>query len=115
MQLSEINDDRNVGHVHSIPGVVEFGVEVLPGGQGSLVRVGGELDVATAPLLRMVAHGALAGQPGQVHLHLGEVTFFDSAGLDVLIGLRSAALLAPSVTASRPVRRLIELAGATHL
>lgn len=106
-------------HANDAPTTVGFGIEAHPTGRGTLLRVGGEIDLATAPLLRMAAHSALAERPGQVHLHLGEVTFFDCTGLGVLIGLRSAALLtgapAPRITASGPVRRLMELAGVCHL
>ncbi|HEX5497345.1 MAG TPA: STAS domain-containing protein [Mycobacteriales bacterium] len=105
-------------HDASVAGL-PFGVEAYPTHQGVLLRVCGEVDVAAAPALQAAAQDALAGRPGQIHLHLGEVTFLDCAGLGVLIGLRNATsrinATAPRVTASRPVRRLMELTGVTHL
>jgi anti-sigma B factor antagonist len=46
------------------------------------LRLAGELDMATAPLLK----SALAGLPseGPVSLDLSELTFLDSSGLNVL-------------------------------
>lgn len=113
MRPSRINDDA--GKLQGIPALIEFEIDQLPGGQDVLLRVAGEIDVATAPLLRIAARDALAERPGQVHLHLGQVTFLDCAGLGVLIGLRNRAVLARSVIASGPVWRLIELAGMSHL
>lgn len=84
-------------------------------GQGTVLRVSGELDLATAPILRQAAHDLLDLSSGPVHLDLSRVTFFDCAGLGVLIGLCNTALhtggIPPRITASRPVRRLITLAG----
>ncbi len=53
-----------------------------------VVRVRGEVDVATAPALRESLDGAVDGGPGTVVVDLSEVTFIDSTGLGVLIGAR---------------------------
>ena len=49
-----------------------------------VLRVGGELDVATAPLLEDSA-AALPGQPAAVVLDLTELSFLDSSGLTGII------------------------------
>jgi len=59
-----------------------------------------------------------AGQPGQrVEVDLGEVDFIDGSGLSMLIDAQSHAHSTGYefviVGASRPVHRLIEIAGAT--
>lgn len=66
MRPSRINDDA--GRLRGMPGLIEFEVDQLLGGQDVLLRVVGEIDVATAPLLRTAARDALAERPGQVHL-----------------------------------------------
>lgn len=92
-----------------------FAARAQVDGRGSVLRVYGEIDLASAALLRRAAHDALAGSSGRMHLDLGQVSFFDCAGLGVLIALRNTALHSgappPRITASRPVRRLVTLAG----
>jgi anti-sigma B factor antagonist len=56
----------------------------------SVVRVGGEIDVATAPQVEEALAGPIqAGK--RVVLDLTECVFIDSAGLRTLLGARSAA------------------------
>jgi anti-sigma B factor antagonist len=78
-----------------------------------VVRVEGELDLATAPTLWTALEQALA-DGNQLVLDLSEVTFIDSSGLSVLI--RAHQVLGPtgSLTVRSPntqARRLFELAG----
>jgi anti-anti-sigma factor len=112
-------DTRDGYDVQDTPATVPFWIDVLPSGRGTLLRVGGEVDLATAPALHAAAERALAERPGRVHLDLGEVSFLDCAGLGALIAIRNAALLAgagiPVITASRPVRRLMAVAGVSQL
>jgi anti-sigma B factor antagonist len=83
------------------------------------LAVQGQLDMNAEG----VFNGALtrAGRPGQrVEVDLGEVDFIDGSGLSMLIDAQSHAHRAGYefviVGASRPVHRLIEIAGATdHL
>ena len=80
---------------------------------GGVLRVVGELDVATAPELQ----ASLTAHRGPAILDLREVTFIDSTGLRALLGatqgrdhVESLVLRAPSPA----VRRLIELAALTE-
>ena len=76
------------------------------------LRVEGELDLATAPLL-MEALVDL-GSERDVHLDLALLTFLDSSGLHVIVALaesldgnRSVVLVNPSTA----VRRCLEITG----
>lgn len=95
--------------LQSIAGPV-FGVREREG----VVRVRGELDVATAPSLeKLLLRPREAGEV--VHLDLSDLGFMDSTGLRVLLRAQQAAerggwevLL---VAVSPPVQRLFELSG----
>ena len=65
----------------------EFRLDTIgPAGDCAVVRVTGEVDVYTAPMLRERIRELAAG--GAVHLiaDLGQVDFLDSTGLGVLVG-----------------------------
>jgi anti-sigma B factor antagonist len=51
-----------------------------------VVRVHGEIDVATSPMLRSELAALLASQPSDVTLDLRDVSFVDSSGLGVMVG-----------------------------
>ena len=50
------------------------------------VHLKGDLDIATAPLLREGLLGVLADGSGDVTLEMSELSFIDSTGLSVLVG-----------------------------
>jgi anti-sigma B factor antagonist len=82
-----------------------------------IVRVEGELDLATAPTVWVALERALAAGD-QLVLDLADVTFIDSSGLSVLI--RAYQVLGPSGTftvrsPNTQARRLFELAGVDSL
>ena len=91
-------------------------VERIPGGTMLVVR--GEIDLATAPLLRheLLRHLATAER---LWLDLTGVTFMDSSGLHVLIASqRRADLLGAHLViarASTAVDRVLEVTGASPL
>ncbi|MGA2211482.1 MAG: STAS domain-containing protein [Acidimicrobiales bacterium] len=60
-------------------------VEVEQSGETPVVRVVGEVDIATAPALRERLEQVLASAT-RVVVDLSEVTFLDSTGLSVLVG-----------------------------
>jgi anti-sigma B factor antagonist len=65
---------------------------VRPNGQGVVLSVGGEVDLATAPQL----HAKLVdlvevGEAGSVLVDLTPVAFMDSTGLTVLLAARKRA------------------------
>ncbi|GAA2276158.1 MULTISPECIES: STAS domain-containing protein [Kitasatospora] len=82
-----------------------------------VVRVGGEIDVATAPRLRQRLAAALEAHR-EVVLDLSEVTFMDCSGLGVLVQARNQAdrcgrrLVLHGV--GHPVARLLKLTGLTR-
>lgn len=93
---------------------MNFAVErkSVPG--GVCVAVAGEVDVATAPLMREALKGALAsGEP--VVVDLGSVTFMDSSGVRVLADVHATAKAAGNSLRLRavpsPVNHLLKSTG----
>jgi anti-anti-sigma factor len=68
--------------------VVAF--NVTGGGQGewAVLRVSGELDLVTSPVLRQRVHDVIAEGGHSIVLDLSEVFFCDSSGVGVLIASR---------------------------
>lgn len=91
-------------------------VDVLGERSSPVVRCRGELDAATAPLLREVLEGVEATA---LTLDLEEVSFIDSAGIQAIAAaVRRLGPLGGSVevcSASRPVRRVFEIVGLSGL
>lgn len=79
-------------------------------GESAVVSVSGEIDVATAPELSRVIDRAVAGSTGPLVVDLLDVSFMDSSGLAVLVGVkqRNPDLQITLVTGSGMVQRLIE-------
>jgi anti-sigma B factor antagonist len=79
------------------------------------LTVRGELDIATAPLLRAHLTAAREGAPASIALDLEDVTFLDSCGLAVLLGAVRRAhrdgVSVVIVSASSAVWRLLRLCG----
>ena len=76
----------------------DFGISIRAENSTALVLVRGEVDVATAPLLRDELHRLLdpdhplePGPPSRLVLDLSEMSFIDSVGLGVLIGVLKRA------------------------
>ena len=46
----------------------------------------GEVDIATAPILRSVLNEAYKEEPGDITLHFDQLRYMDSTGLGVIIG-----------------------------
>jgi anti-anti-sigma factor len=83
---------------------------------GVAVAVAGEVDLATAPVLRDRLVNALQEQNAAVlDVDLGGVTFLDCAGISALVAARNTAVQAGRqmwVTYPQPiVRRILELTG----
>jgi anti-anti-sigma factor len=84
--------------VHSVPLVAEpdgrvphLAASVTHDGDGAVVCVTGELDLATAPSFLRQALALLALPLESVTLDLAGVGFIDSSGLGALIEIRGAA------------------------
>jgi anti-sigma B factor antagonist len=84
-------------------------------GSGSRLRVHGELDISTADQLRRaVAPYVAAG--GRLVLDLSQVTFCDSTGLAVLVGIHKRLLAAGGgLELYAPVQRVAHLLTITGL
>lgn len=92
-----------------------FDVAIETSGQTATLRLSGELDVSTAPVLRdRIVH--LISE-GRTHLifECANLSFVDSTGLGVLIGARARALAANgsvAIDAAKPaLRRLLAVTG----
>ncbi|AVH61361.1 MULTISPECIES: STAS domain-containing protein [Streptomyces] len=57
-------------------------------GEWAVLRVAGELDLVTSPVLRQRVHDAVAEGRRSLVLDLSEVLFCDSSGVGVLIATR---------------------------
>jgi len=94
-------------------------VSVSSVGSSHDVRLSGELDIATAPLLvaelrRLASEGAV-----QVAVDLADLAFIDSTGLSVLInGLKRLRQQGGDMTLRSPTpgtRKVLEITGLTEL
>ena len=91
-----------------------FSAKVVPVAGRALITCEGELDMDSADRLRGAVDEALAGHPVALHLDCGAVTFMDSIGLRALIHtdeLCRARGIPLMITASDPVRRIVETVG----
>ena len=99
---------------------VPFSATVAPDSVVTVVRLGGELDLATEQKLARVLDEVLASTPGVVRLDLSDVTFCDARGLAGLLAarqrLRSAQRGLVLTGVPGHVRRLLAITGvADHL
>jgi len=93
----------------------EFSVELERGPGTPLVRVRGDVDLTTAPVL-IDALTAIADEGHrEVRLDLSDVTFLDSAGIGALVRVMREGIKPVITTASRAVDRALELAGIPEL
>jgi anti-anti-sigma factor len=68
--------------------VVAFTVRGVEQGEWAVIRVSGELDLMTSPVLRQRVHDAVADGHHSLVLDLSDVFFCDSSGVGVLIAAR---------------------------
>ena len=101
----------------SVPEYLSVGISQGEG--GTLVRVKGEVDMASAPQLEAAIERARETRPEQLVLDLAAVEFIDVSGLRVLIRAYHRAEEQGErlviARASRPVRRLLALSGVADL
>jgi anti-anti-sigma factor len=69
---------------------MSFAIEAEPDGRRVVLRVRGDVDIATAPALRQRLAEAIASCEGVV-VDLDEVGFMDSTGLGVLVAAHNRA------------------------
>jgi anti-sigma B factor antagonist len=65
---------------------------IKPGqdGAGATLRVGGELDIGSAPDLQRAVDGTFDGQDGNFHLDMSDLTFMDSTGAQALLHIHNS-------------------------
>ena len=82
---------------------------------GPVVRVCGELDVATAGRFREAVHRALDGRARRLVIDVAELDFIDSTGLGVLVSaVKAMAARSGTVVVQSPSRailRVLEITG----
>lgn len=90
-------------------------VSTTAAGDDTLVVVSGEVDAASADLLRTAIFDLIDGGQANVKVEMSEVGFIDSSGLRVLIaGYKAAETAGGALTVQAPseaVRRLLEITG----
>src|SRR6202035_4386233 len=87
-----------------------FAVEVTSGASGLVVRLAGELDLATVPDL----DACLAALDADVVVDMAAVTFMDSTGLDGLIAAhKQAPRRCHSIVLRSPTEQVVKVLRAT--
>jgi len=66
--------------------IVDLALSTTAQGERTIVHVGGEIDVYTAPQLRRRLDEPIQAGCKDLVVDLGRVTFLDSTGLGVLVG-----------------------------
>jgi anti-sigma B factor antagonist len=93
----------------------DFRLEVLSRGGASVIRVFGELDLATSPGLEQELERLLAGDAPLIVVDLAELEFMDSTGLSVLVRAHQRAEESGQrlgvTNGSQQVERLLNLTG----
>jgi anti-sigma B factor antagonist len=98
-------------------GLRSFAVAVNPDPDGGVrVRVAGELDLVTAPVLAQVLEQELTGgEPRRILLDVDAVDFMDSSGIATIVSARQvAARVGHDLTVrcgARHIRRVFEASG----
>ncbi|MFE5328461.1 STAS domain-containing protein [Embleya sp. NPDC056575] len=93
-------------------------VRVMPYGDRLLLRVSGEIDIDTAPLLRSALDTALDHGACRVDVDMRGVTFCDSTALHVLSHARTKATAGRVELALAPgdrLRRILAITNMAHL
>lgn len=97
------------------PGRPDLQVVTLYRPDTVVLAVSGELDVASAPMLRAHVRFALGGRPARLVLDLAGLGFCDAAGLSVLAMAQNAAtrdgVSLALAAVPRPVSRLLKMTG----
>lgn len=92
----------------------QFGVETEVSGARRVLRLRGELDMATAPELERAVRAGGDGVGGEMVFDLSDLEFIDSSGIRALLLATQAIEAAGGRTAIVPgekVRRVFEVAG----
>jgi anti-sigma B factor antagonist len=95
-----------------------FNVTLTEQSEGVVVRVVGEVDIVTAPVLRRHLDSAIGSGRPTIVIDLSETTFLDARGVGVLVAARKqVAHNGGQLVIRKPpalVRRVLELAEQTE-
>jgi anti-anti-sigma factor len=98
---------------------MELTLCVRPGDRGTVVFVGGEVDVNAASLLQDLLLRVMRAHSPCLLLDLSGISFMDCAGLRALVLTRRRAELRNGsmslIAASAPVRRVLDLTRLRHV
>jgi len=61
-----------------------------PDGARATLRVGGELDIGSAPDLQRAVDGTFDGQEGEFRIDMSDLTFMDSTGAQSLLHIHNS-------------------------
>ena len=93
----------------------DFRVEVHTEGRATVIAVGGELDLASAPALESELEAAAQSDAALLVLDLRELEFMDSTGLSVIVKahqrLSEEGRTLSVVRGPQQVQRLLDLTG----
>lgn len=93
----------------------DFRVEVHTEGRATVIAVGGELDLASAPALESELEAATQSDAALLVLDLRELEFMDSTGLSVIVKahqrLSEEGRALSVVRGPQQVQRLLDLTG----
>jgi anti-sigma B factor antagonist len=96
-------------------GVHPFAVSTRWSAEGPVVRVAGELDVATAARFREAVHRALEGRGRRLTVDVADLDFIDSTAVGVLVSAVKAMAAKGGTVAvlqpSRAIRRVLDMTG----
>jgi anti-sigma B factor antagonist len=105
--------------ITSAPATDLVRIEVLPQGSTVRLKVGGEIDSSSAPVLAQRLLDVLAGPLSELVVDLCDVTFLDSAGLSVLASAHRRAVEKQAsmhvLASSRAVVRPLQITGLWQL
>jgi anti-anti-sigma factor len=94
-------------------------IDVAPGSDCVTLRLTGEIDLSTAPLVRDAGLAATRQHPPSIRLDLSGVTFMDLSGLNALLVTRRRAVCdgvqVHLVGPGRNVVRVLEATGTDRL
>ena len=100
-------------------GEEELTIEVVPGSECVTLRLTGEIDLLTAPLVRDAGLAATSQHAPIIRFDLSGVTFMDLTGLDALLATRRRAardgVQVYLVDPRRSVMRVLEVTRADRL
>lgn len=101
------------------PPMAPFEFEVAFADGGAVASLGGELDLATAPVLHRELLATLAEPIEGLTVDLERVTFIDGSGIAALNAARRNAtergIAFPLVSVPRAARRVLEVAGLSEI